>query len=201
MDSVFIGYVLGYVGACCTTFSYIAQIKKSVKTKNTEDLSLLMHMLIVTGVLTWLLYGISVGNWVLILANSAVIIFNSIIVFLILRYSSQRIKPMILLFIVIYFGAAVVLRILGIIMWIGFMGGIMTAACVLPQFYKSWKTRKTKDISLPFYSVLTTGVFLWLLHGILVKDIPIIVANIFTFATVAGVLILKLTEKRVNLTE
>lgn len=43
------------------------------------------------------------------------------------------------------------------------------------------KTKQTKDISLPTYSALGVGVFLWLIYGLLIKDPIIIVANFFTF--------------------
>ena len=42
------------------------------------------------------------------------------------------------------------------------------------------------------YSVFTTGVFLWLLYGILIHAWPIVIANAVTFALAAFILIMKL---------
>jgi MtN3 and saliva related transmembrane protein len=59
--------------------------------------------------------------------------------------------------------------------------GLAAAACTtisfLPQAVKTIRTKHTEDLSLGMYSLLTIGIFLWLLYGILVEDIPIIVAN------------------------
>lgn len=44
-----------------------------------------------------------------------------------------------------------------IITLIGFVAGILNTAYFLPQVIKSWKTRHTKDLSLPMY-LLNAGV-------------------------------------------
>ncbi|MNR54096.1 MtN3/saliva family protein [compost metagenome] len=48
---------------------------------------------------------------------------------------------------------------------------------MIPQIWKVWKTKKVKDISLLTFSVLTFGVALWVLYGVLKNDLPIIVTN------------------------
>lgn len=74
--------------------------------------------------------------------------------------------------------------------------GLVAAGCTtisfLPQAIKSIRTKKTEDISLSMYIIVTTGVFLWLFYGILIKDLPIILANIITFILTITVLILKI---------
>jgi len=62
--------------------------------------------------------------------------------------------------------------------------GLAAAACTtisfLPQAIKVIKTRDTKSLSLTMYIILTTGVLLWLIYGLLVRDIPVIAANTIT---------------------
>ncbi len=62
--------------------------------------------------------------------------------------------------------------------------GLMAAACTtvafLPQAVKIIKTRDTRSLSLPMYMIFTTGIFLWLIYGIMVWDIPIMAANVIT---------------------
>ncbi len=59
--------------------------------------------------------------------------------------------------------------------------GLAAATCTtlsfLPQAIKTIKTKQTNDLSLGMYTVLTTGVFLWFLYGIFIKDLPIVLAN------------------------
>lgn len=79
------------------------------------------------------------------------------------------------------------------------MLGLLAAACTtfsfLPQAVKTVRSRQTKDISLGMYSILTTGVFLWLAYGLFVKDLPIILANGITFVFAAMILGLKIKYK------
>lgn len=60
---------------------------------------------------------------------------------------------------------------------LGFVAGICVTISVIPQILKVWKTKKVKDISLLTFSVLTFGVALWVLYGVLKNDLPIIVSN------------------------
>lgn len=60
---------------------------------------------------------------------------------------------------------------------LGFFAGICVTVSVIPQIWKVWKTKKVKDISLLTFSILTFGVALWVVYGVLKNDLPIIVTN------------------------
>jgi MtN3 and saliva related transmembrane protein len=75
---------------------------------------------------------------------------------------------------------------------IGILAGICTTSAAVPQVIKIIRTRHTADISLIMYVLLSTGIFLWFLYGILLGDMPIIVANGFSLIIVTTVLILKI---------
>lgn len=74
---------------------------------------------------------------------------------------------------------------------IGLIAATLTTVSFLPQVIKIWKTKSTKDISLGMYLTLTIGVFLWLVYGLLIKDIPIILANGVIFVLALSISILK----------
>jgi MtN3 and saliva related transmembrane protein len=78
---------------------------------------------------------------------------------------------------------------------IGLIAGILTTISFLPQVIKILKTKDTTSISLLMYIIFTTGVFLWLIYGILVKDYPVIIANFITFILASMILTLKIREK------
>ena len=78
---------------------------------------------------------------------------------------------------------------------IGLAAATCTTLAFLPQAIRVIKTRQIKDLSLMMYSVFTLGVFLWLVYGILVKDAPIIIANIITGILAAIILIMKIRYK------
>ena len=82
--------------------------------------------------------------------------------------------------------------------WISLIG-LTAAACTtgafLPQVVKTIRLRDTRGISLGMYTLFTTGIFLWLVYGISIRDLPIIAANSVTFVLSLTVLILKLRYK------
>lgn len=75
---------------------------------------------------------------------------------------------------------------------IGFVAAFCTTAAYVPQVLRILRTRSTKDISLGMFSVMTVGVALWLVYGIMLGSAPIIVSNIITLALSATILVLKL---------
>lgn len=78
---------------------------------------------------------------------------------------------------------------------LGLVAATLTTISFLPQAIKTIKTKQTKDLSLGMYSVLTTGVFLWFLYGILIRDLPIILANGITLIFTAAILFLIIKYK------
>lgn len=61
--------IIGLIAAACTTFAFIPQVIKVLKTKQTKDLSLRMYSIMFIGVLLWLVYGIRIDSLSIILAN------------------------------------------------------------------------------------------------------------------------------------
>ena len=78
---------------------------------------------------------------------------------------------------------------------VGLAAATCTTLAFLPQAIKVIRTKQTKSLSLVMYSVFTLGVFLWLMYGILVKDAPLIIANIITFILAGTILIMKIRYK------
>lgn len=78
---------------------------------------------------------------------------------------------------------------------IGLVAGFCTTIAFLPQAVKTWKTKSTKDLSLGMYSILCTGILLWLIYGILIRDLPIILTNLATLSLAASILYFKISYK------
>ncbi|TDT43716.1 MtN3 and saliva related transmembrane protein [Maribacter spongiicola] len=60
---------------------------------------------------------------------------------------------------------------------IGILAGIFTTIAAVPQIYRAWKTKKIEDVSPKMFLILTIGVLLWTVYGIMKKDVPIILTN------------------------
>ena len=79
-----------------------------------------------------------------------------------------------------------------IITVIGLVAATLTTVAYLPQAIEIARTKKTDELSLGMYITATIGVFLWFTYGLLIKDIPLIVANAITCVLTAYILILKI---------
>ena len=78
--------IIGYAAGFLILISIIPQIIKTWKTKSTKDLSLLMYIIYISGVLLWLIYGIVIINGPMILINSINLVLASSMLYLKLRY-------------------------------------------------------------------------------------------------------------------
>ena len=75
---------------------------------------------------------------------------------------------------------------------LGLAAATLTTMAFVPQFTKIWKTKSAKDVSLGMFVVFCTGVALWLAYGILLGELPIIIANAITLVLGLGILGMKL---------
>jgi len=76
----------GYLGATCTTVSFIPQIIKIWKEKQAKDISIGMYLLFTFGIMMWLVYGVLLGEYPIIIANSLTLIFASTVLLLKYKY-------------------------------------------------------------------------------------------------------------------
>ncbi|OGC06468.1 hypothetical protein A2526_06035 [candidate division WOR-1 bacterium RIFOXYD2_FULL_36_8] len=78
------------------------------------------------------------------------------------------------------------------IFWIGIVAAVLTTSAFLPQVIKAYKTKHTKDISFMMCIVLSVGLILWLVYGILLFSLPIILANSVTLLLIGYLIYLKI---------
>ncbi|MEO1377504.1 MAG: SemiSWEET transporter [Cyanobacteria bacterium J06635_10] len=75
---------------------------------------------------------------------------------------------------------------------VGLLAATLTTSAFLPQMIKTWQTKSAKDVSYAMLITFITGVFLWLIYGILRQDMAIILANAFTLLFNLTILYLKI---------
>lgn len=61
---------IGYLAAFLTTFAFLPQAIKTIRTRDTAGVSLVMYASMTVGIVFWLLHGIHLGDYALIGANS-----------------------------------------------------------------------------------------------------------------------------------
>ena len=78
---------------------------------------------------------------------------------------------------------------------VGIIAGCLTTFALAPQVIKLMKYKNTKSISLIMCIMQTTGIFLWLVHGLIIKDFALIFANSISFVLVLIILLHKIKYK------
>lgn len=78
--------IIGLIAAVLTTSAYVPQVYKTWKTKSAGNISLTMYVAMFSGILLWLVYGIHINSFAMIVANIVTAILTLIIIFFKLKY-------------------------------------------------------------------------------------------------------------------
>ncbi len=78
--------ITGFLAGTFTTLSLLPQVIKAIKTKETKDLSISMFIILAAGLLLWIIYGILISAYPIILANLFSFILAAIIILLKIKY-------------------------------------------------------------------------------------------------------------------
>ncbi|MDD5623088.1 MAG: PQ-loop domain-containing transporter [Candidatus Peribacteraceae bacterium] len=78
---------------------------------------------------------------------------------------------------------------------LGYVSGGLITIALLPQVIKSWKTKSTKDISIPWMILYQTGLILCIAYGVGIGSMPFVLTTIVELLMAASLLILKCIYK------
>ena len=78
--------LIGSAAAVVTSLCWLPQIVKIVRDRQAAGVSLSTHSALAFGVLLWLVYGVFIGSWPVIAANTVTLSFVLAIVGMKLRY-------------------------------------------------------------------------------------------------------------------
>ena len=68
--------ILGYTAAVLTTFSFLPQAIRIYRTKNTNAISFWMYSIFSAGVFLWLIYGVLIQAWPVVIANAITLLLS-----------------------------------------------------------------------------------------------------------------------------
>jgi MtN3 and saliva related transmembrane protein len=66
--------LIGYAAAFCTTFSFVPQVVKTLRTRDVSGISLIMYSVFTAGIALWLIYGLLVQAWPVVIANAITLV-------------------------------------------------------------------------------------------------------------------------------
>lgn len=73
---------IGYIAAFCTTIAFVPQAMTVYKSRSTRDLSLAMFLIFTLGVMLWLVYGLLLGSYPIVIANFFTVMLAGYILFM-----------------------------------------------------------------------------------------------------------------------
>ncbi len=82
--------LFGFSAALLTTIAFIPQLYKTWQTKSAEDVSLIMLILFITGLICWIIYALKIHSIPILVANIITFIFNFSILILKLTYRNNN---------------------------------------------------------------------------------------------------------------
>ena len=82
--------LFGFSAALLTTIAFLPQLYKTWKTKSAEDVSLIMLILFIIGLICWIIYGLKIHSIPILVANIVTFIFNFSILILKLSYNKKK---------------------------------------------------------------------------------------------------------------
>ena len=80
-------FVIGIFATFFTLWSTVPQIRKSLRTKKTDDVSKWLIISLIAGLSLWVLYGVVKGDMIIVGANSIGVSLNAILLILKLKYT------------------------------------------------------------------------------------------------------------------
>lgn len=66
--------LIGSTAAFLTTLAFVPQVVKTVRTRQTRDISTAMWSLFSAGVALWLVYGVLLTAWPIVVANAVTLV-------------------------------------------------------------------------------------------------------------------------------
>ena len=82
--------LVGSAAAFLTTASFLPQVWQSFKTRDVSGVSLSMYSVFTVGVALWLAYGLLLGSWPMVIANSITLGLAVMILTMKLLYSRPK---------------------------------------------------------------------------------------------------------------
>ena len=70
---------LGFAAATCTTTAFVPQVLLVWRERGAPGISIGMYLLFIAGVALWLLYGLALHSWPVVIANALTLILASAI--------------------------------------------------------------------------------------------------------------------------
>ena len=81
--------IAGHTGALLSSITFVPQVYKVWTSKSVRDLSLTMMLIVFTSTIIWLIYGVALNLWPVILANGFICILSILLIYFKLTFKEH----------------------------------------------------------------------------------------------------------------
>ncbi len=82
--------LIGYLAAALTTCSFVPQALHTFRTRDVSGISLGMYSVFTVGIALWLLYGLALSAWPIVVANAITLLLAGTILGMKLVYGARQ---------------------------------------------------------------------------------------------------------------
>lgn len=82
--------LIGYLAAALTTCSFVPQALHTFRTRDVTGISLGMYSVFTVGIALWLVYGLALAAWPIVVANAITLVLAGTILGMKLVYGMRR---------------------------------------------------------------------------------------------------------------
>jgi MtN3 and saliva related transmembrane protein len=79
--------ILGYAAGALTAFTFVPQVVKTWRDKHARDISLNMFILAFLNEIMWLIWGILIHNWIIIVTNAVMLFMSGAMIVMKIKYN------------------------------------------------------------------------------------------------------------------
>jgi MtN3 and saliva related transmembrane protein len=81
--------IIGFIATGFAVSSTVPQIRKALRTRKSDDVSIRFIIVLIIGLSFWVMYGIGKNDIVIIIGNSIAVALNTFMLFLKIKYSKN----------------------------------------------------------------------------------------------------------------
>jgi MtN3 and saliva related transmembrane protein len=78
--------ILGYSAGAITSLTFLPQVIKTWKERSAKDISLMMFLIAAINEIMWVVYGVLLNNWIIILTNAVILAMSLTMIYFKLKY-------------------------------------------------------------------------------------------------------------------
>ncbi|GAB1446008.1 MAG: hypothetical protein KF860_16955 [Cyclobacteriaceae bacterium] len=81
--------IVGHTGALLSSITFVPQVYKVWVSKSVRDLSLAMMLIVFSSTIIWLIYGVALNLWPVILANGFICVLSILLIYFKLTFKES----------------------------------------------------------------------------------------------------------------